>query len=162
MKTETVIYKPFKGEIPPTHAEGMRLDSYGNMTVRYSPEYKGRPVKMRGLAPPNVSGLEPVAKTPHASLPVTTPFGALLHRVRGLRRAEARAVAEEPGLVGKFALAPRDLRRARLAKCVPGECPKAIAVPDCPRARCSAKGCGCDHLHAVRASAKCPLGRWAA
>lgn len=108
----------------------------------------------------------PPAPAPERPAPIVhTPWGALLATLRGWRRAERVAAEEEPELVGRFAAAPRDVRRARLAKCVPGDkhtnggCPAAVPTPS-GRCKCSAKGCGCDNLHALRASATCPLGRW--
>jgi hypothetical protein len=86
---------------------------------------------------------------------VVGAWGLLLHRLRAWR------ALERSGL-GAFALAPPQVRRARLAICRPEHCPSAVAVPGSTRARCSAKGCGCDDLHAVRADAVCPRGRWSA
>lgn len=59
-------------------------------------------------------------------------------------------------------LASRAVRRARWAQCRPYVCPSAIPVEGSPWCKCSAKGCGCDVLHALKADAKCPRGRWRA
>lgn len=91
--------------------------------------------------------------------PNATPVPSLLTPwVRLLRRLRIRKSVKGD----RFRVAPRQLRRARLAICRPEHCPSAVAVPGSTRARCSAKGCGCDDLHAVRADAVCPRGRWSA
>lgn len=105
----------------------------------------------RGALPPPAEGE-----------PAPAPTGPLTDWARLLRRVRVRRFVRVGAAPDRLRIAPRTVRLARLAKCVPGECPSAAELPGCPRAKCLAKGCGCDDLHAVRADAVCPRGRWAA
>lgn len=100
-------------------------------------------------APPAAERSRPAA--PAARL---SDWARLVRRVRARRMMRA-------GKWDRMRIAPRAVRLPRLAECVPGKCPSAEAMPGSPRAKCLAKGCGCDDLHAVRTDAKCPRRRWA-
>ena len=98
---------------------------------------------------------------PRIDAPAAPPSPPLSDWARLLRRVRSRRITRA-GQTDRLRIAPRPLRLARLAACVPGQCPSAEAMPGSPRAKCLAKGCGCDDLHAVRTDATCPRRRWAA
>ena len=95
------------------------------------------------------------AAAPAAESEPVSPFARLLRRVR-LRKITRQ------GRPDRFRVAPRAIRLARLVECVPAKCESAEVIPGCPLAKCRAKGCGCDYLHAGDINATCPRSRWPA